>query len=129
MTKIDKRKSPENIARLKSQGFQPGQEKHPGSGRQKVPDEVKGKLSELTDDAIEAIAELLTATSTSDDVRLRAASLVLAPFVSKAPREIKISQTVSVSDMLAEATKSITTIDASFRVIEPSPEIENNAND
>lgn len=124
MTKIDKRKSPENIARLKNQGFQPGHQKIPGSGRQAIPDEVKMKLGELTDGAIEVLADILVSTTTSDDVKLRTAQMVLAPFVAKAPREVKISQTISVSDMLAEATKTITTIDTSYQVIEQTPEIE-----
>ncbi len=93
----DFRKSPENLERLKAQGFQPG---HPHyGGRKPVPAILKKRLGDMADDAADVLYDLMK-NSEKDAVRLAAVQLIISPFVSKAARKIEVSHEHSVSDLL-----------------------------
>lgn len=93
----DYRKSPENIERLKAQGFQKGH-KHFG-GRKPIPAVLKQRLGDMADDAADVLYDLMR-NSEKDAVRLAAVQLIISPFVSKAARKIEVSHEHSVSDLL-----------------------------
>lgn len=93
----DHRRSPENLERLKAQGFQPG---HPHyGGRKPVPAILKQRLGDMADDAADVLFDLMQ-NSEKDAVRLAAVQLIISPFVSKAARKIEVSHEHSVSDLL-----------------------------
>ncbi|MDA5241143.1 hypothetical protein EXN32_21955 [Agrobacterium tumefaciens] len=93
----DHRRSPENLERLKAQGFQPGHPHH--GGRKPVPAILKQRLGDMADDAADVLFDLMK-NSEKDAVRLAAVQLIISPFVSKAARKIEVSHEHSVSDLL-----------------------------
>jgi len=100
--KVDGRKSPENIARLKEQGFKKGMQRHPDAGRKKevqISDYVKGLMSQNAEEAVQTILHLMQ-NAEKESVRLDAAKAFIAPFVAKAPKQINVEHNLGVSDLL-----------------------------
>lgn len=97
--KKDGRKSPENIERLKSMGFQKGQPRHPDAGRQKTPEALKTRFAEMAPEMVEQLY-YLAFNADKDSVKLAAIQTVLGPLIAKAPKEIKVQHNHSVSDLL-----------------------------
>lgn len=100
--KVDGRKSPENVARLKAQGFQKGRQKT--GGREALAPDVKSALQERTLDAI-AVLEDVMINSSNDNARVKAALWFIEPFLPHKPKEITINHTHDLGAMLLEAQK------------------------
>lgn len=104
--KEDGRKSPENIARLKEQGFKKGTQRHPDAGRKKevkFADYVKDLMAEKVEVAV-AVAADLVENAEKESVRLDAAKFLLSPFVGKAPKQINIEANLGAAELLRLAT-------------------------
>ena len=97
--KIDGRKSPENIARLKSQGFQKGRKKT--GGRVALSDDIKQAMGEKTLEAVATMYELMN-DAPNPMVRYKAAEYLLSAFVSKAATKVDVAHTHDIGAMLAE---------------------------
>lgn len=97
--KIDKRKSPEHLEHLRNIGFAKGRTKT-GGAKALEPD-VKAALKERTLDAIETLTDVMF-NSSNDNARVRAAAYFLDPFLPRAPKEITVTHSHSIADMLSE---------------------------
>lgn len=65
------------------------------------PEVLKEALGQHTIEAVEKVV-LLMQTATSEQVQLKAASIIIDAFVAKAPRSINIQHQHSVADLLQQ---------------------------
>lgn len=100
----DRRKSPENLERLKRVGFQKGNPPPKGSGRKKFPEELKNSIMDATPEALENMIALMNNPNTSDGVRFKCAEWLLGAIIPKAKADtnVNVSHSHSIAGMLAE---------------------------
>ena len=88
--------------RLKAIGFQPGQSGNP-KGRPPLPAEVKEAMASWSLEAIQVLVNVMQ-SSDNDAAKVKAATYILGPFVSKAPQQIDVDvQVTSFGDFLIQA--------------------------
>jgi hypothetical protein len=105
--KIDGRKrkrTPEELERLKSVGRKKGDPKVPGSGVKAIPDDVKEALKARTMDAVETLYDVMQ-NSSNDNARVKAAAYFLDPFIPKAAQTIDVNHKHSIADLLTQANQ------------------------
>jgi hypothetical protein len=106
LTVIDGRKrkrTPEELERLKSVGFQKGRART--GGRVATSQEVKDAMAARTMRAVE-IAEDLMENSPNDMVRLKALEWMAQSLVTKAATKVDVNHTHGFADMLAEINQA-----------------------
>lgn len=127
--KTDRRKSPENIERLKRQGFQKGNPPPKGSGRKKLPEELKHAVVNATPDALEMMIDMMH-NSPNEQVRYKAAEWILSSVIPKAKADsnVNVNHNHSIAGMLAEIN-SLKLPGAKERMIDITPEVDTDDDD
>ena len=102
--KIDKRKSPEFREHLKKIGFKkddPASIERRAGANLKYSEELKQAVAEHSLDALGVIVDIMH-NGSNEAAKLKAALYIMEVCVARAAREIKVTKTYSVADLLAQ---------------------------